>query len=112
MWNLTLTLYFTLAPDVFCVAVDVDSARVCWKDPTNGSYVMKYELLLQVDNGTPTKQSVEVRGVKDETCTIVPGDQLNKNYTFTVQVLNGLEWSPESLQRKVTIVRTGMCILK
>jgi len=109
MWNLTLTLYFTLAPDVFCVSVDTDSARVCWKDPTNGSYVMKYELMLQVDNETPTKRPVEVRGVSDETCTIVDGSQLGKNYTFTVRVLNSLEWSPQSLQRKVTIERTGMC---
>lgn len=107
MWNLTLTLYFSLAPEVFCVSVETESARVCWKDPTNGSYVMKYELLLQVDDGNATKRPVEVKGVKDETCTIIDGDQIGKNYTFTVRVLNGLEWSPQSLQRKVRVERLG-----
>jgi len=107
MWNLTLTLYFSLAPDVFCVAVEDAAARVCWKDPTNGSYVMKYELTLQMDNNNVTKTNVDVTGVDDETCTVIPGSQLGKNYTFTVRVLNALEWSPSSLQRKVRIEQKG-----
>lgn len=109
MWNITFTLYFTLAPDVFCVAVMEDVARICWKDPTNGSYVMKYELLFQMDENNATTVPVEVDGVKDETCSIVRGNQLGKNYTFTVRVLNGLEWSPESLQQTVRIQKKGNC---
>ena len=107
MWNITLTLYFTLAPDIFCVAVDDNVARICWKDPTNGSYVMKYELLFQLDGQNTTTIPVHVNGVRDETCSIVRGAQLNRNYTFTVRVFNGLEWSPESLQRKVIVTRKG-----
>ena len=107
MWNITLTLYFTLAPDIFCVAVDDSVARICWKDPTNGSYVMKYELLFQLDGQNTTTIPVHVNGVRDETCSIVRGAQLNRNYTFTVRVFNGLEWSPESLQRKVIVTRKG-----
>lgn len=107
MWNITLTLYFTLAPDVFCVAVEESVARICWKDPTNGSYVMKYELLFKMDDQNATTVPVRVEGVQDETCSIVTGNQLGRNYTFTVRVLNGLEWSPESLQRQVTIEEKG-----
>jgi hypothetical protein len=107
MWNITLTLYFTLAPDVFCVAVGENVARICWKDPTNGSYVMKYELLFQLDGKNATTVPVRVDGVQDETCSIVEGKQLGRSYTFTVRVLNALEWSPESLQRKVTIQKKG-----
>ncbi|XP_052778661.1 adhesion G protein-coupled receptor L4-like [Mya arenaria] len=94
-------------PDIFCVAVDEDSARVCWKDPTNGSYVMKYELTLQMDNDDVNTTDVRVDGVQDETCTIIPGEQLGRNYTFNVRVLNALEWSPQSLQRKVRIAKKG-----
>ncbi|WAR26342.1 LOW QUALITY PROTEIN: AGRG4-like protein [Mya arenaria] len=83
-------------PDIFCVAVDEDSARVCWKDPTNGSYVMKYELTLQMDNDDVNTTDVRVDGVQDETCTIIPGEQLGRNYTFNVRVLNALEWSPQT----------------
>ncbi|XP_052213545.1 adhesion G protein-coupled receptor B1-like isoform X2 [Dreissena polymorpha] len=95
-------------PDTFCVAVDEHDARVCWKDPTNGSYVMKYELTLQMDNENATQTEVKVDGVQDETCTVVPGEQLGKNYTFTVRIFNALEESPESLQRKVRIAKKGM----
>ncbi|XP_053377693.1 adhesion G-protein coupled receptor G6-like isoform X3 [Mercenaria mercenaria] len=95
-------------PDVFCVAVEESIARVCWKDPTNGSYVMKYELLFKMDDQNATTVPVRVEGVKDETCSIVTGNQLGRNYTFSVRVFNGLEWSPESLQRKVTIEKKGL----
>lgn len=95
-------------PDVFCVSVEESVARICWKDPTNGSYVMKYELLFKMDDQNATTVPVRVEGVQDETCSIVTGNQLGRNYTFTVRVLNGLEWSPESLQRKVTIERKGL----
>ena len=110
MWNITLTLYFTLAPDIFCVAVEESVARICWKDPTNGSYVMKYELLFQLDGQNTTTIPVHVNGVRDETCSIVRGAQLNRNYTFTVRVFDRLEWSPESLQRKVIVTRKGISL--
>ncbi|KAL4226889.1 hypothetical protein ACF0H5_014867 [Mactra antiquata] len=94
-------------PDVFCMSVMENVARICWKDPTNGSYVMKYELSFQMDDNNATTDTVRVDGFQDETCSVVHGIQLSKNYTFTVSVHNGLQVSPKSLQRKVTIESKG-----
>ena len=107
MWNITLTLYFSLAPEIFCVAVEDTVARICWKDPTNGSYVMRYELIFQMDGRNATTIPVTVNGLRDETCSVVRGNQTGRNYTFTVRVVNGTETSPDSLQRKVSIQRKG-----
>ena len=107
MRNITLTLYFTLAPDIFCMAVGDSVARICWKDPTNGSYVMKYEQRFHLDGQNTMTISIPVDGVRDETCSIVRGAKLNRNYTFTVRVFNGKEWSPESLQRHASVKGKG-----
>ena len=108
MWNITLTLYFSLAPEIFCVAVEESVARICWKDPTKGSYVMRYELIFQMNDQNATTIPVTVNGIKDETCSVVRGNQIGRNYTFTVRVVNATDISPESLSRKVSIQRKGM----
>lgn len=104
---ITLSFYFTIAPDIFCVSVDGVKARICWKDPTNGSYVERYQLQISMNEQNVTTHPVVIRGKKNEVCTSVKAPQNDRAYRFTVKVFNATNQSPESVQGFVNITDNG-----
>lgn len=107
MWSLSLSFYFTIAPDVFCVFIDARKARICWKDPTHGQYVQSYKLLIAIDGRNVSSSQVPIFGSREEVCTSVYGTRLQETYNFTVRVHNGSEWSPDSVKRSMMVSREG-----
>lgn len=107
MLSLTLTFYFTLAPDIFCVSVEGVKAKFCWKDPTHGQFVNNYQLQFTVNDKNITTRPVAIHGKRNEICTSVSGQHMERSYRFTVQIFNGTDRSPASVQRFVNISKPG-----
>ena len=109
MISVTLTFYFSIAPEIFCVSVEGPKARICWKDPTNGSYVEKYQLQFAINGQNVTRHPVSIFGKRNEVCTQVRAGKLEagNRLKFTVKVFNSTNWSPSSVQRFVNITKDG-----
>ncbi|XP_021341961.1 cadherin EGF LAG seven-pass G-type receptor 1-like isoform X1 [Mizuhopecten yessoensis] len=95
-------------PELFCVSVEGLQARICWKDPTNGAYVERYQLQIAMNDKNVTSHPVVIRGKKNEVCTQVRATRPDRSYRFTVKVFNNTHWSPDSVQRLVNITRNGL----
>lgn len=108
--SVTLTFYFTVAPEIFCVSVEGTTARICWKDNTNGSVVDHYQLQFAINGQNVTSHPVGIVGKRDEVCTQVRAGKLQagNRLKFTIKVFNKTHWSPESVERFVNITKNGM----
>ncbi|KAK3101446.1 hypothetical protein FSP39_003656 [Pinctada imbricata] len=97
-------------PEIFCVSVEGPKARICWKDPTNGSYVEKYQLQFAINGQNVTRHPVSIFGKRNEVCTQVKAGKLEagNRLKFTVKVFNSTNWSPSSVQRFVNITKNGL----
>lgn len=107
--SVTLTFYFTVAPEIFCVSVEGTTARICWKDNTNGSAVDHYQLQFAINGQNVTSHPVGIVGKRDEVCTQVRAGKLQagNRLKFTIKVFNKTHWSPESVERFVNITKDG-----
>lgn len=108
--SVTLTFYFTVAPEIFCVSVEGTTARICWKDNTNGSVVDHYQLQFAINGQNVTSHPVGIVGKRDEVCTQVRAGKLQagNRLKFTIKVFNKTHWSPESVERFVNITKNGL----
>lgn len=109
MISVTLSFYFTIAPEIFCVSVEGTTARICWKDNTNGSAVDHYQLQFAINGQNVTSHPVGIVGKRDEVCTQVRAGKLQagNRLKFTIKVYNKTHWSPESVERFVNITKDG-----
>jgi hypothetical protein len=90
-----------------CPNTHIYEAKFCWKDPTNGKFVNNYQLQFTVNNRNITTRPVAIHGKRNEICTSVSGQHMEMAYRFTVQVFNGTDRSPSSVQRFVNISKPG-----
>ncbi|XP_052079943.1 uncharacterized protein LOC127718086 [Mytilus californianus] len=95
-------------PDIFCVSVEGVKAKFCWKDPTHGQFVNNYQLQFTVNDKNITTRPVAIHGKRNEICTSVSGQHMERSYRFTVQIFNGTDRSPASVQRFVNISKPGL----
>ena len=102
-----ILLHFSLAPNLFCVAIHGQVARICWKDPTKGSHVDKYELLFAINGENVKDVPVVVNGRQDEVCAKVIGVGMHRMHNFWVKVYNGTDESPKSERQKINVKQEG-----
>ncbi|XP_061187542.1 adhesion G protein-coupled receptor B1-like [Saccostrea echinata] len=97
-------------PEIFCVSVEGTTARICWKDNTNGSVVDHYQLQFAINGQNVTSHPVGIVGKRDEVCTQVRAGKLEagNRLKFTIKVFNKTHWSPESVERFVNITKNGL----
>ncbi|XP_048742170.2 adhesion G protein-coupled receptor B1-like isoform X2 [Ostrea edulis] len=97
-------------PEIFCVSVEGTTARICWKDNTNGSAVDHYQLQFAINGQNVTSHPVGIVGKRDEVCTQVRAGKLQagNRLKFTIKVYNKTHWSPESVERFVNITKDGL----